>query len=70
MVEMREDKYENEEKEGRRDKFIEIHKNNWWMSKQSKSGEGSERNFAERIEKVLDRLVVRMKRDLGKDTIR
>ena len=40
------------------------------MSDVSKSGEGSELNYAERVVMVLERLIARMKRDLRKETIR
>ena len=48
--------YKTEDKEGRQDKFVDIYKNNWWMSKKSKSGEGSEMKFAERVMQVLDKV--------------
>ena len=67
---MKDGEYENEDQEGRKEKFIEIYENNWWMSKVSKSGEGSERNYTERVERVLDKVVERLKKDLGKETIR
>ena len=61
--------YENEDSAARKEKFIQIFDNNWWMSKVSRSGEGSELTNTVRVEQVLDRVVERLKKDLGKDVI-
>ena len=61
--------YANEDSAGRKNKFIQIFDNNWWMSKVSRSGEGSELTNTVRVEQVLDRVVERLKKDLGKDVI-
>ena len=61
--------YENEDSAARKDKFIQIFDNNWWMSKVSRSGEGSELTYTVRVEQVLDKVVERLKKYLGKDVI-
>ena len=61
--------YESEDSVARKDKFVQIFDNNWWMSKVSRSGEGSELTNTVRVQQVLDKVVERLKKDLGKDVI-
>ena len=54
----------------RKESFIQIYDNDWWGSKESKSGGGSELKQTGNVVKVLDKLVQKLKKLLGKQVIR
>ena len=59
-----------EDPQHRRESFVKIYENNWWFSNISKSGTGSERTHTVKVEKVLDKVVEKVKSVMGKEVIR
>ena len=62
--------FKAEDSEGRKKNFVDIFENNVWLSKESKSGDGSNLANAKFAMRVLDKAVDLLKRHLRKNVIK